>query len=645
MAERVKNTLAFRLRISSTLLLHGVPILLGLFLATTVATAQQWPAYGNDAGGTRYSPLTQISSKNVSTLKPAWTYHMGELDRDEVEANRHHTAPFEATPIVVDGVLYFSTPSNRVIALDSETGKELWQFDPQASVAGRHHFFQHRGVSYWQSARGKEARIVYGTFDGRLIALNAKDGKRCADFGTNGEVDLRPGAQAPPFVGDMKMEYSVTSPVAIYKDLAIVGAAVPEFPRKGPSGMVRAFDVRSGKLVWTFHTIPQPGELQHESWSGDSWKDRTGANVWSIMSVDEKRGLVFLPVGSSSYDFYGADRPGNNLFSNSLVALDAATGKLVWFYQMVHHDVWDYDLPAQPVLLNIHRGQKEIPAVVQVTKMGYVFVLDRETGKPLFPVEEREFPKSTVPGEMASPTQPVPLKPPPLARQSAAASEITDVTPESNSYCSEFFKTLEHRGMYGPYNLSQTLVFPGSLGGANWSGATFDPTSGYLFVNVNELGAVGAMQPQPPGSAEPYRRGSKEGEYARFWDTHHLPCQQPPWGTLNAVDINKGEIVWKVPLGFFEELKTKTGTPNLGGSIVANGLVFIGATMDNRFRAFDAKDGTELWSYTLKANAHAAPLTYLGKKSKRQFVVIAAGGGGSLGIKVSDEVIAFALPE
>jgi len=644
MPEIVPHYSALRSAAKRVLFRRATPFLLSMFFIAVVASAQEWPSYGNDPGGRRYSPLTQINRVNVATLAPAWTYHMGELDRDEVEANRHHSAPFESTPIVVNGILYFSTPSSRVIALDSDTGAELWQFDPQAANSGRHHFYQHRGVAYWQSADTRDSRILYGTFDGRLIALNAKDGRPCRDFGKNGEIDLRPGASAPPFGGDMKMEYSVTSPPAIYQNLAIVSAAVPEFPTRGPSGMVRAFDVRTGKLVWTFHTIPQPGEPHHDSWSGDSWRDRTGANVWSIMSVDVERGLLFLPVGSASYDFYGADRQGDNLFSNSLVALDAATGKLVWFYQMVHHDVWDYDLPAQPVLITIHRDKKEIPAIVQVTKMGYVFVLDRETGKPLFPVEERPFPKSTVPGESASPTQPVPVKPPPLARQSLTAREITAVSPESQKYCADFFKSLEHHGMYGPYGQNQTLVFPGSLGGANWSGAAFDPTSGYLFVNVNELGAVGALEPQPPGSPEPYRRANKEGEYARFWDKNRLPCQQPPWGTLNAVDLNKGEIVWKVPLGFFADLKVKTGTPNLGGSIIANGVVFIGATMDNRFRAFDAKTGEELWSFTLNANAHATPLTYWGKKSHKQFVAIAVGGGGSLGVKVSDEVIAFALP-
>jgi len=567
---------------------------------------------------------------------------MGEVDRGGNETDRHHTAPFESTPIMIGGVLYFSTPSNRVIALDAETGQEIWQFDPQAGRAGPRQFFQHRGVAYWQSKTGGEGRILYGTFDGRLIALDAKSGKPCREFGKDGIVDLRAGI-ADTYAS---AEYSVTSPPAIYQDLVITGAAVPEYPSKGPSGNVRAFDVRSGKLVWTFHTIPRPGELGHESWEGDAWKERTGANVWSIMSVDAERGLVFLPIGSASYDFYGGDRKGLGLFSNCLVALDAATGKLVWYYQMVHHDIWDYDMPAQPVLITVRRDGRGIPAIAQVTKMGFVFILDRVTGKPLFPVEERAVPKSDVPGEAAWPTQPFPVKPPPLVRQSFSEGDISSVTPESNHYCAQLFHSLENHGMYTPYGRKMTLVVPGTLGGANWSGASFDSDSGYLFVNANELGSVGAMEPLAADAPVRYRRGSKEGEYARFWDEHQWPCQKPPWGTLNAVNVNKGEIVWKVPLGVVDELKTTTGTPNLGGTIVTDGgVVFIGATIDSRFHAFDSRTGKELWAGDLEASAHAAPITYMGKKSGKQFVVIAAGGGGYFRGKESDVLVAYALPD
>ena len=567
---------------------------------------------------------------------------MGELDRENNETGRHHVVPFESTPIVIDGALYFSTPSNRVIALDAETGKEIWRFDPQAGRAGPRHFFQHRGVAYWHGKSGDDGRILYGTFDGRLIALDAKTGKPCRAFGKDGTVDLRAGiADAYPAA-----EYSVTSPPAIYHDLVITGAAVPEYPSKGPSGQVRAFDVRSGKLAWTFHTIPRPGEVGHESWEGDAWKERTGANVWSIMSVDLERGLVFLPIGSASYDFYGADRKGLDLFSNSLVALDAASGKLVWYYQMVHHDIWDYDMPAQPVLITVRRDTRDIPAIAQLTKMGFVFILDRLTGKPLFPVEERPVPNSDVPGEAAWPTQPSPVKPPPLVRQSFSEGDLSTVTPESHRYCAQLFHSLESHGMYTPYGRKLTLVVPGTLGGANWSGASFDRASGYLFVNANEVGAVGAMEPQAADAPVRYRRASKEGEYARFWDEQQWPCQKPPWGTLNAVDVNKGEIAWKVPIGVVDGLKTTTGTPNLGGSIVTDGgVVFIGATTDSRFRAFDARTGEQLWVGDLEASAYATPMTYLGKKTGKQFVVIAAGGGGYFTGKVSDVLAAFAPPD
>src|SRR2546428_13653908 len=417
-------------------------ILLLLVLVPSVS-AQEWRFYGGDPGGTRSSPLKQINRQNVASLKRAWTYHMGEADRKGVVSDRDRIAAFESTPLVIDDLLYFSTPSNRVIALNAESGQEIWQFDPQTGRAGPRQFFQHRGVAYWQSKKGDDRRILYGTFDGWLIALDAKTGKPCKDFGGNGEVNLR-ARIADAYPG---AEYSVTSPPAIYQDLVITGAAVPEYPSKGPSGEVRAFDVRSGKLVWTFHTIPQPGEPGHESWEGDAWKERTGVNVWSIMSVDLEHGLAFLPIGSASYDFYGGDRKGRDLFGNFLEALDAATGKIGWYYQKGHHDIWDYDMPAQPVLITVRRNGRDVPAVGQVTKMGFVFILDRLTGKPLFPVEERPVPKSDVPGEAAWPTQPFPVRPPPLVRQSFSEGDISSITPESDRYCAQLFHSLESHGM------------------------------------------------------------------------------------------------------------------------------------------------------------------------------------------------------
>ena len=612
----------------------------------TANNGTDWPFYGHDAGGMRYSTLKQIDRTNVTRLRRAWTYHTGEAA--ETSTGRHKLEPFECTPLMLDGVLYISTPWNRVIALDAETGAEKWKFDPSPNNSGKRRLKgQHRGVSYWQGlSAGKPAkRILFGTYDGRLIALDAATGQPCPDFGKQGTVNLREG------VADKwpAMDYGVTSPPVIYKDLVITGAHVPEAPGRGPSGMIRAFDVHTGKLVWHFHTVPQPGELGHDTWEADSWKDRTGANVWSMMSVDAQHGLVFLPLGSPAYDFYGGDRKGQNLFGNSLVALDAATGKRRWHYQLVHHDIWDYDLPAQPALVTVTQKGRRIPAVVQVTKMGLVFVFDRLTGKALFPIDERPMPASSAPGEAAWPTQPIPQKPPALSRSTFTRDDLTQVTPESRKYCSELFDTLTTEGRYTPWGLKPTLVLPGTLGGATWSGVSFDPKSGYLYVNANEVGAVGELKPQSQGPLT-YRRASKEGEYARFWDQDHYPCQQPPWGTLNAIDLGTGELVWKVPLGVVDALTAKgvpqTGALNLGGSIVtAGGLVFIAGTNDSRFRAFDAKTGTELWVERLEASGHATPMTYLGTKSKKQFVVIAAGGGGSFSEVVSDVLAAYALPD
>ena len=628
--------------------LFAILICCCLLIGLAQSNPSEWRYYGGDEGGTRYSTLNQINRANVGSLKRAWTYHTGELELGLKTAD--FQASFSSTPLVIDGVMYISTPSSRVIALNAETGSEVWKFDPQANKP-RREFNSHRGVAYWENQSNSDRRILFGTVDGHLIALNAATGKPISNFGTGGFVDLRAGG-ADRFKQDPSWGARVTSPPVIYKDLVIIGWGLPEYPAQGPSGDVRAYNVRSGKLIWTFHTVPRPGEPGNETWAGDSWRDRMGTNVWSMMSVDQERGIVFLPIGSPTYDFYGGDRKGKNLYGNCLVAVNAATGKLIWYFQTVHHDLWDYDLPAQPTLITVRRNNRSIPAVAQVTKQGFVFVFNRMTGEPLFPIEERPVPQSNVPGEETWPTQPFPVKPSALARQSLTRREVSDVTPESKRYCSELFDKLTNKGPYTPAGLEPTLMLPGYHGGGNWSGGSFDPSTGYLYVNMNEDGAVGQMNPQPPGSSIPYIRKGRFEEYAWFRDQNSRPCQQPPWGTLTAVDLNSGAIVWRIPLGFVEELKAKgyanTGTQNLGGSIVTSGgLVFIAATTDRRFRAFDAGSGKLLWEDVLEANGHATPMTFQGKKSGKQFVVLASGGGGflrQLSSVLSDVVVAYALP-
>ena len=614
----------------------------------------EWPTWGNDPGGNRFSPLAEIHRGNVARLEPAWTFDSGELALGRGQPSGPSKPGFVATPIVVDGVLYVSTASSRVFALDAETGRRLWTFDPQEGRTSRL-FNSHRGVAYWEgpaTGGGLDRRIFSGTVDGRLYALDAATGRPVPGFGAGGSVDLRAGiADRPP--RQPSWGPRVTSPPAVWRDLVISGWGLPESPAAGASGDVRAFDARTGREAWRFHTVPRPGEAGHETWEGDSWKGRGGTNVWSVMSVDTERGLVFLPIGSPTYDFYGGDRRGANLFGNSIVALDAATGRRVWHFQTVHHDLWDYDLPAQPVLAMVERGGRSVPAVVQVAKTGFVFVLDRLTGEPLFPVEERPVPKSEVPGEATWPTQPFPVKPAPLARLSLTREELSTVTPEAEAGCRALFEGLVNRGAFTPAGLVRTLNFPGYLGGANWGGAAFDPTSGRLYVSVNEEGSIGEMRKGGDQAEVAYHRAGGtevEGEYPRFRGPNGWPCQQPPWGTLNAIDLGSGDRVWRVPLGEVEALTRrgvpKTGIQSLGGAIVtAGGLVFIGATVDKRFRAFDAATGDELWAYPLPANAHATPVTYRGRRG-RQYVAIAAGGGGflrELSAELSDALIAFAL--
>ena len=543
---------------------------------------------------------------------------------------------------MVDGLLYLSTPYRRVVALEPESGREIWSYEVpgpgQPSL---------RGVEYWPGDASTGARIVFGTRDGRLIALDAKTGVPAESFGAHGSVDLKTPDVAPQAATSPMAQYGLTSPPLVYRNLIFTGSAVQEFPALGASGDVRAWDARSGALVWTFHTVPRPGEYGHDTWKGESWRNRSGVNVWGFMTVDAARGILYMPVAAPAWDRYGGDRVGNNLFSSTLVAVDANTGKRLWHFQVVHHDIWDLDTQAPPLLLDVKRGNRTVPAVAIVSKSGYFFLLDRVTGKPLFRVTEQRVPASDVPGEAASRTQPVPEKPAPFARTTFAMADVATVTPELENFCRHFIESQKMRtgGPYLPLAFNTpTITFPGRQGGANWGGGSFDPERHYFFVNASNLGQVEQLSRREDGSMSTAAPAT-----GRFSDRdNNLMCQQPPWGTLTAIDVESGKIAWQSTLGVSDKLpadRARTGRPNVGGSIAtAGGLVFVGATDDARFRAFDAQTGAELWVTKLPASAHATPITYQGKDGK-QYVAIVATGGSFLDSPIEGDALhVFALP-
>jgi quinoprotein glucose dehydrogenase len=633
---------------------------------TTSSGTSEWPNYGNDPGGMRYSPVTQINNKNVTKLQVAWTFHTGDISDGKGERRR---SGFESTPILVDGTLYVTTPFNRIIALDPATGKQRWAFDPKIDQTWQSgDGLINRGVATWLDAAAPQLnkdkdenvtaaqtchrRIFEATIDARLVAVDAATGKACADFGNGGEVSLR------DVEGFRAGRYHITSPPAVVDDVVVTGSAIDDNSRSDmPSGVVRAFNVRTGKLRWSWDPIP-PNTSGPTTSENARWKSGA-ANAWSIMTVDPERHLVFIPTGSASPDFFGGQRPGDNKWANSVVALRAGSGDLVWGFQLVHHDLWDYDVASPPLLATVEHDGRKMPVVIIGNKSGFLFVLERETGKPVFPIEERPVPKSDIPGEAASPTQPFPVAPPPLAKQRYSADDAWGINADERAACRKQLEGLRLDGVFTPPSVNGILAVPGNIGGLNWSGYAFDPNVGLLFANANNLPFKVRLIPRADFDDRGKRtneRISEDGEYgpqigvpyAMFrrpmFSPKFIPCVPPPWGTLTAVDMVRGTIKWQVPLGSWHE-GLPPGDISLGGPIVtAGGLVFIGGTLlDPYIRAFDSESGKELWKAQLPAPGHATPMTY--EIGGKQYVVIAAGGHAKIEQEsLSDALIAFAVP-
>ena len=667
---------------------------------------QDWPVYGGTPENNHYSALSQINRSNVAKLAPAWSFDTQE------------EGGLQTSPLIVDGVLFGITPTQKIFALDAATGKLRWKFD--SGIRGTQ---PDRGLAYWTD--GKDKRVLVGVMN-FLYALDAATGKPIPTFGSSGRIDLRENLGREPASAQSIV---LTSPPVVYKDLVIVGGRNPE-TLPAPPGDIRAFDVRTGKLRWSFHTIPHPGEFGYGTWPKDAWKTSGAANNWAGMTLDQQRGILYAPTGSAAFDFYGADRIGDDLFANTLLALNAQTGERLWHFQGVHHDLWDRDFPSPPVLLTVRRGGKEIPAVAQTTKQGFVYVFDRATGAPLFPVASRKYPPSDIPGEVASSEQPLPpTAPAPFARQLLTEEMLTTRTPETHQWALETFRKFRSEGQIIPFTVGKdTVIFPGYDGGAEWGGPAVDPDTGIIYINSNEMAWTGALAPntgensprgiylsqcgvchgeelkgsppampslvavgerlKPQQIAATIRSGkgrmpafpnltddqlfavvefllsgeSKElagnapplvamkfrfTGYKKFLDPDGYPAISTPWGTLNAINLNTGEYVWKIPFGEYLELAAKgmknTGSENYGGAVVtAGGLLFIGASdFDKKFHAFDKSTGELLWETSLPFSGNATPATY--EINGRQFVVIAAGGGKDPRSGSGGVYVAFAL--
>jgi quinoprotein glucose dehydrogenase len=560
---------------------------------------ESWAVYGGNHEQNRYSSLAQINRSNVSQLAVAWTYDTGE------------TGAMQTQPIIVDGVLYACSPRHKTFALRAATGEHLWTFDPEVAPAG-----PNRGVTYWGDGADRRIFAPAGTF---VYALDAATGKPIPSFGSNGRIDLREHLGREPSSQWVRL----TTPGVVFRDLLIVGGRVSEALPASP-GDIRAYDVRTGALRWSFHTIPHPGEAGYETWSKASHQTIGGANNWAGMALDEARGLVYVPTGSAAPDFDGRARVGDNLYANSLIALDAMTGERKWHFQVVRHDIWDRDLPSPPTLARIRREGRDVDAVIQATKHGVVFAFDRTTGAPLFPITEQPFSRSGIPGEQTAASQPMTDRPAPFARQRLTEALLTNRTPEARAWALEQFRSFANGGLFVPFSTeTATVIFPGFDGGAGWGGQAFDPETGLYYVNANDLAWTGRLVPKT----------LRLTGYRKFLDPDGYPAVAPPWGTLTAINLTTGDHAWRVPLGEYPELVASgmrdTGSENYGGPIVtAGGLVFIAATNhDRKIRAYDKTTGTLLWQWTLPSSGNATPSTY--EAGGRQFIVIAAGGGYS----------------
>jgi quinoprotein glucose dehydrogenase len=627
-----------------------------------------WSAYGGDPLGSRWSALDQINRDNVHRLDVAWRVRTGEADSAHRTAER---TSFEATPIVLDGAMYLSTPTGRVLALEPETGRVRWTFDPRIDRTVEYGDFTSRGVSAWTDSRAAAhqpcgRRILVATIDGRLIALDAARGTPCRGFGRGGTVNLRRGHRNPPFE---PAEYEVTSPPAVVNDVVVVGSAIADNNRTdAASGEVRGYDARTGKLRWSWDPVPQDRrDPAWRTWEGEEAHRTGGANAWSVIAADPSRDLVIVPTSSASPDYYGGARLGRNDYANSVVALRASTGKVVWHFQTVHHDLWDYDNAAPPALVTVRRGGREVPAVLQATKTGMVFVLHRETGQPLYPVEERPVPASTVPGERAWPTQPFSALPLVSPHARLDPDSVWAVSAADSAACRAMVRDLRNEGIFTPPSLEGTLVLPSNIGGAHWGGLAYDALREIAVLPVNTVAAVVQLIPADSVAVGTLREESSRLGYQlnRMKGTPYfmrrrlllapsrIPCTPPPFGKLVALSLRTGRLLWDVPLGSMETLVQPPGTgtdalatlgsPNLGGPIAtAGGLVFIAATLDRHLRAFDIETGRELWRRPLPAGGKATPMTYRGSDG-RQYVVIAAGGDGEA-FGAGDELLAFALP-